>query len=199
MRGLVVFVLCLGLLAPALAQQDKKTSDLKPADPHTGESTVEETTLGLLPNPLEKQGIKFALTYIGEVLGNPTGGAKQSAIYEDRINFAVDADLQKLVGLNGLAFNGNIFRIDGGGLSRGALFNLLDVSGIEALPHGSMKLGSSRSGTARRSRCGQASLPPTPNSRPRNIPTCSPMPRSAGPGSSPPTCRAADRRRRSLP
>jgi porin len=47
MRGLVVFVLCLGLLAPALAQQDKKTNDLKPADPDTGESTVEETTLGL--------------------------------------------------------------------------------------------------------------------------------------------------------
>ena len=61
MRGLVVFAVCLGLLAPALAQQDKKTNDLKPADPDTGESTVEETTLGLLPNPLEKQGIKFAL------------------------------------------------------------------------------------------------------------------------------------------
>jgi len=134
MRGLVVFAVCLGLLAPALAQQDKKTNDLKPADPDTGESTIEETTLGLLPNPLEKQGIKFALTYIGEFLGNPTGGAKQSAIYEDRINFALDADLQKLFGLNGLAFHANIFRIDGGGLSRGALFNLLDVSGIEALP-----------------------------------------------------------------
>jgi porin len=200
MRGLAVFVLCLGLLAPALAQQDKKTNDLKPADPDTGESTVEETTLGLLPNPLEKQGIKFALTYIGEVLGNPTGGAKQSAIYEDRINFAVDADLHKLLGLNGLAFHGNIFRIDGGGLSRGALFNLLDVSGIEALPTTRLyEAWFERSGTARKSRCGQASLLPTPNSPPLNIPTCSPTPRSAGPGSSPPTCQAADRRRRSLP
>jgi len=46
----------------------------------------------------------------------------------------VDADLQKLFGLNGLAFHANIFQIDGGGLSRGALFNYLDVSGIEALP-----------------------------------------------------------------
>jgi hypothetical protein len=34
------------------------------------ESTVEESTLGLLPNPLEKQGVKFAVTYIGEVPGN---------------------------------------------------------------------------------------------------------------------------------
>jgi porin len=118
----------------AIAQQDKKTDDLKPSDPDTGESTLQESTLGILPNPFEKAGIKFAVTYIGEVLGDSTGGAKQSAIYEDRINFAMDADLQKLVGLNGLAFHANIFQIDGGGLSRGALFNFLDVSGIEAIP-----------------------------------------------------------------
>ena len=61
----------------AAAQEDKKTDDLKPADPDTGESTVEETTLGLLPNPLERWGVKFAATYIGEGLGNPSGGLKQ--------------------------------------------------------------------------------------------------------------------------
>ena len=135
MRWLIITGLALIVLAaPARAQQDKKTDDLKPSDPDTGESTVEEKTLGLLPNPFEKNGIKFAATYISEVLGNPSGGAKQSAVYEDRINLAVDADLQKLFGQNGLAFHANVFQIDGGGLSRGALFNLLDVSGIEALP-----------------------------------------------------------------
>src|SRR3954453_8189748 len=87
----------------AFAQQDKKPDDLKPADPDTGESTVEEKTLGLLPNPFEKQGVKFAVTYIGEVLGNPSGGIKRAAVYEDRINFAVDADLEKLLGLKQLA------------------------------------------------------------------------------------------------
>jgi hypothetical protein len=71
-----------------------KTDDLKPADPDTGESTVEEATLGLLPNPFEKQGVKFAVTYIGEGLGNPTGGTKQGAAYEHRINFAADVDLR---------------------------------------------------------------------------------------------------------
>src|ERR1700744_5982140 len=134
MRGWVTLGFTLLFCAQAVAQQDKKTDDLKPSDPDTGESTVQESTLGILPNPFEKNGVKFAVTYIGEVLGNPTGGAKPSSIYEDRINFAMDADLQKLVGLNGLAFHANIFQIDGGGLSRGALFNLLDVSGIEALP-----------------------------------------------------------------
>jgi porin len=118
----------------AFAQEDKKTDDLKPADPDTGGSTVEEATLGLLPNPLEKQGVKFAITYIGEGLGNPTGGAKQGAVYEDRINFATDVDFEKLAGLKQLTFHANVFQIDGGGLSRGALLNYLDASGIEALP-----------------------------------------------------------------
>jgi porin len=118
----------------AIAQEDKKTDDLKPADPDTGESTVEEETLGLLPNPFEKRGVKFAVTYIGEGLGNPTGGAKQGAAYEDRINFAADVDFEKLIGLKQLTFHANLFQIDGGGLSRGALLNYLVVSGIEALP-----------------------------------------------------------------
>src|SRR3978361_2356189 len=66
----------------AMAQEDKKTDDEKPADPDTGESTVEESTLGLLPNPYQKYGIKFAATYIGETLGNVSGGLKQGGIYE---------------------------------------------------------------------------------------------------------------------
>src|SRR6201995_2845691 len=132
---LLAMFLSLAMLGSAVAQEsDKKTDDLKPADPDTGESTVEESTLGLLPNPFEKRGVKFAVTYIGEVLGNPTGGQKQSAVYEDRINFAVDVDLQKLVGLKNLAFHANVFQLDGGCLSRGALLNYMTVSGIEALP-----------------------------------------------------------------
>jgi porin len=61
----------------SFAENDKKTDDDKPADPDTGESTVEEKTLGLLPQPLQDHGIKFAATYIGEVLGNLSGGLKR--------------------------------------------------------------------------------------------------------------------------
>jgi porin len=120
--------------ANALAQEDKKTDDDKPADPDTGESTVEEKTLGLLPNPLQRYGVKFAATYIGEVLGNVSGGLKQGAIYEGRLNLAVDVDLQKLVGIDKLTFHANMFQIHGGGLSRSNLQNFFVVSGIEALP-----------------------------------------------------------------
>jgi porin len=131
---LMALIIVAAFAGCAFAQGDKKTDDLKPADPDTGESTVEEATLGLLPNPFDKKGVKFAVTYIGEGLGNPTGGAKQGAAYEDRINFAADVDFEKLIELKQLTFHANVFQIDGGGLSRGALLNFLVVSGIEALP-----------------------------------------------------------------
>src|SRR5438045_3664791 len=118
----------------AFAQEDKKTDEDKPADPDTGESTVEETTLGLLPNPFEKYGIKFAATYIGETLGNVSGGLKQGVIYEGRLNLAVDVDLQKLAGWRELTFHVNMFQLHGDGLSRSNLNNFLFASGIEALP-----------------------------------------------------------------
>lgn len=129
-----LFILGLLVATPALAQEDKKTDEDKPADPDTGESTIEEKTLGLLPNPLQKYGVKFAATYIGEGLGNISGGFKQGAVYEGRLNLAVDVDLQKLVGIDKLTFHTNMFQIHGDGLSRSNLQNLFVVSGIEALP-----------------------------------------------------------------
>src|SRR3954447_10915451 len=116
------------------AQEDKKTEKDKQTNPDTGESTIEEKTLGLLPNPLQKYGVKFAATYIGEVLGNASGGLKQGSVYEGRLNLAVDVDLEKLVGIDKLTFHANMFQIHGDGLSRSNLQNFFTVSGIEALP-----------------------------------------------------------------
>jgi porin len=116
------------------AQDDKKTDDDKPADPDTGQSTIEETTLGVLPNPFVDHGVKFAATYIGEMLGNPSGGQKQGFVYGGRLNLAVDVDLEKLAGAKQLSFHANIFQIHGDGLSRSNLQNFMVVSGIEALP-----------------------------------------------------------------
>jgi porin len=134
LRLTIAVVLIAASTSGVFAQEDKKTDDEKPADPDTGESTVEESTLGLLPNPLQKYGIKFAATYIGETLGNVSGGLKQGAVYDGRLNLAVDVDLQKLVGLRELTFHANMFQIHGDGLSRSNLQNFLVVSGIEALP-----------------------------------------------------------------
>jgi porin len=59
---------------------------------------------------------------------------KQGAIYEDRLNLAVDVDLQTLVGTDKLTFHANMFQIHGEGVSRSNLQNFFVVSGIEALP-----------------------------------------------------------------
>src|SRR3954470_21141178 len=83
------------LALPASAQE---TNEDQPSDPDTGESTVAERTLGLLPNPYERLGIKFAATYIGELLGNASGGLKQGATFEGRLNLAVDLAFDKLAG-----------------------------------------------------------------------------------------------------
>jgi hypothetical protein len=194
----VAALLLISLAAPAWAQEDKKTDDQKPADPDTGESTVEESTLGLLPNPFQKYGIKFAATYIGETQGNVSGGLRQGAVYDGRLNLAVDVDLQKLAGLRELTFHANMFQIHGDGLSRSNLQNFMVVSGIEALP--STRLYEiwfeQKWGNTFALRAGQ--LAPTPSSSIPNIPTCLPMPRWAGPRSLPSICRAAGRRRRWL-
>jgi hypothetical protein len=58
---LFALLFVMAFLGPAISQEDKKTDDDKPADPDTGESTIEEKTLGLLPNPLQKYGVKFSL------------------------------------------------------------------------------------------------------------------------------------------
>ncbi|MEA2922031.1 MAG: porin [Bradyrhizobium sp.] len=133
-KNYLAILLLAGLPFAASAQEDKKTDDDKPADPDTGESTVEERTLGILPNPLARYGVKFAATYIGEAMGNVSGGLKQGTIYDGRLNLAVDVDLQKLAGLEQLTFHANMFQIHGDGLSRNNLQNTFVVSGIEALP-----------------------------------------------------------------
>ncbi|NEU14132.1 carbohydrate porin [Methylobacterium sp. BTF04] len=83
---------------------------------------------------LKTRGIVYSLTYIGETLGNVTGGTRRGAIYEGLLDLEVDVDLGALIGWRGAALHTNLFQIHGTGLSRGYVDNLLTISGIEALP-----------------------------------------------------------------
>jgi porin len=125
---------CAIVCASCYSAASQESNEDQPSDPDTGESTVAERTLGLLPNPYQRLGIKFAATYIGEVLGNASGGLEQGATFEGRLNLAVDLDFDKLAGWKGLTAHANIFVIHGDGLSRTNLRNFFVVSGIEALP-----------------------------------------------------------------
>lgn len=82
---------------------------------------------------LARHGITYTLDYIGEVLGNASGGVKRGVLYEGRLDLQVTADLDRLVGLERTVLHANGYQIHGRGLSTFNLDNLLVVSGIEAL------------------------------------------------------------------
>ncbi|MGM4915880.1 carbohydrate porin [Tardiphaga sp. 813_E8_N1_3] len=91
---------------------------------------------GLKPinDRLAEWGVALSATYIGEALGNASGGIRRGAVYEGRFDFGVDVDLDKAVGWSGATFHANVYQIHGPGLSRDYIGNLMLVSGIEALP-----------------------------------------------------------------
>lgn len=83
---------------------------------------------------LDKHGIDYNFTYIGEVLGNPTGGYKRGATYEGRLDAQLDIDAEKLAGIKNFAVHAQAFQIHGRGLSGNNLLDLFTVSNIEAYP-----------------------------------------------------------------
>ena len=83
---------------------------------------------------LPTKGLNFGATYIGDNIGNVSGGTSRGFIHLGRFDFSVDADLEKLVGWTGGRFYANTFEIYGRGLSRNYIHNLATISESEALP-----------------------------------------------------------------
>src|SRR3954463_12484695 len=152
LASLTALALAAGISSPALAQSanetrgtggqpeaggQPETSDKPSAQPPPPSIASSLGPLGDLwgtRTALEKAGITFSLTYIGETLGNSTGGLRRGTIYEGRLDAQFDADLEKLVGWSGATFHTNSYQIHGHGLTKFYLDNLMTASGIEALP-----------------------------------------------------------------
>jgi len=83
---------------------------------------------------LANKGLNFGAIWIGDNIGNVTGGTSRGAIHFGRFDLSVDADLEKLVGWTGLKFYANTYHLYGRGLSRNYIHNLATISEIEALP-----------------------------------------------------------------
>jgi porin len=96
--------------APQRSPGVDKEEDHKPIDPDTGGEHAVDKTLGLLPNPFERSGVKFSSTYISDVMANATGGSRQGSTCEGRLNLAMDADFAKLARLDGLSFHAKVLR-----------------------------------------------------------------------------------------
>src|SRR5262249_22188952 len=82
----------------------------------------DETIADWIPLPKEiaawrawmaERGFSFAITYVGDTLGNATGGTRQSAVHQGRFNFEGDLDFEKLAGWSGLRAHANVFSIYG--------------------------------------------------------------------------------------
>jgi porin len=93
---------------------------------------------GGLRTELENDGMKLSPTYIGEVFGNPSGGARQGVIYDGLLNVALDLDLERMSdgGVDGLTLHANALYIHGTSLSEqyvGDFSNTSNIAGYNSL------------------------------------------------------------------
>jgi porin len=103
----------------------------------------DETIADWLPLPkeiaewraaLEARGLTFGIAYVGDNLGNVTGGTRRSAVHQGRFDFEGDLDLEKAFGWTGLRAHANVYAIYGHGLTHTNILNLATISEIEAQP-----------------------------------------------------------------
>jgi porin len=80
------------------------------------------------------RGFSFQINWVGDTIGNATGGTKRTVIHQGRFDFEGDLDFEKLAGWNGLKAHANVFSIYGHGLTHTSILNLATISEIEALP-----------------------------------------------------------------
>jgi len=103
------------------------------APPSLTDSIPQLASVSAFKKQLADKGIGFQINYIGDVFGNPSGGQKQGAAYDGRLELVIDADLEKLTGIQGGAFHTNGYWITGGGLTSNYVGSLMPVTNTEAL------------------------------------------------------------------
>jgi porin len=83
---------------------------------------------------LKNAGISLTPTYIGEVLGNPSGGARQGIISDGLFNMGLDLDLDKMThgALDDMTVHANAFYIYGKSLSASYVGDFSGASNIAA-------------------------------------------------------------------
>ena len=77
-------------------------------------------------------GMSFPVIYTGEVLGNPTGGYREGAIYDGVLEAGVQIDLCKLANWQGATFTADAFYPHGTSLTRQDVHDLNVVSNIDS-------------------------------------------------------------------
>jgi porin len=83
---------------------------------------------------LARYGIGFGGTYIGDVLGNPSGGVQQGTHYDGLLDVYMNVDFERMAGWKGLCFHANGYQIHGTSITAQDLGSLVSASNIEAFP-----------------------------------------------------------------
>lgn len=142
-RALLIAALLLEIGRTAHAQEsapsagDAATSD-SAASPHVGDVWTRDVLTGDWGGErtaLENDGVILGADSFDEVLGNLSGGVRQGAIYEGRLELLATLDLDKLLSWPNATLHANAYQIRGRGrgLSANDLGNnLLVASNIEA-------------------------------------------------------------------
>ena len=82
---------------------------------------------------LSERGVTYGVVYTSEALGNVSGGIRQGALYGGKLETAVSANLEKLIGWQGLSFFSNAFQIHRTSGPRDEHFtSMITISNIEA-------------------------------------------------------------------
>ena len=136
-RALLPSLAVVAWAVSAQAQDSSPASDsAAESNPHAGgfwERDVLTGDWGGMRSQLESQGIQLGANYIGEVLGNVSGGVRTGTIYEGRLELLLNLDLERAVGWSGATFHANAYQIHGRGLSANDLGNnFMIASNIEA-------------------------------------------------------------------
>jgi porin len=130
-RGPIVLII---VAVAALTVPDSARADCDVTDTGIPEDAVVALDLGGGRQALAHYGIGIGGTYIDDVIGNPSGGIKQSAHYDGLLNVYLDANMEKLIGLKGLCFHTNMYQIHGTSITAENLLSIVTASNIEAFP-----------------------------------------------------------------
>ena len=136
---LAVLTIVPGGLACAADASDAAAKAPEPAPAPTlcdGQPSISGSVplLGDWKKALCERGLNPQVNFISEVFGNPTGGVKQGARYEQRLELGLDGDMNQIAGIKGLIFHINSYEIAGQSLSTYNLYNYSAITFIAAHP-----------------------------------------------------------------
>ncbi len=130
---------CMLPAAPVWADDLNQPKPPAATEPSPAPPSIASTLPGLegaaaFKKSLMDLGLTLQMTYIGETLADASGGKRQGVAYDGRLEFMLEADMEKIANWQGATLHVDGYWISGTGPSRYFVGNLEDVSYIEALP-----------------------------------------------------------------